>query len=55
MYYDEHGQRIQTLEKIVRILIEECWNDLSENAKKQITELTGINEANNDSKRKHSS
>ena len=46
MSHDEKGQRIQTLEKIVRILIEECWNDLSEIAKKRITELTGIKEAN---------
>ena len=44
MYYDEKGQRIQTLEKVVKILLEECWNWLSENAKNQITELTGIKE-----------
>ena len=43
MYYDEKGQKIQILEKVVRILIEECWNNLSEVSKNRIEELTGVN------------
>lgn len=47
MYYDEKGQKIQTIEKILRILLEEFWNYFSETSKKRIEDLTGLNFSDN--------